>query len=205
MGTLLDLLASMIFAGALLMIALDANSAARETQDKYAGDLYVQEALMEVTSIIESEFRNMGFGVPDTAATIVYAAPESISFRTSLDGTGTTIDVVSYYVGTTAELASTQNELDRPLYRTQNGSSPMLVGVVTIFSLRFIDYNKNIMTTPVSAINLKNIQEIEITLEVQNPYARFREAGTVQAGQRNAIYSSSLWQQTRLASQNFKR
>ena len=195
----------MIFGGALLMIALNANSAARETQDKYAGDLYVQEALMEVTSIIESEFRNMGFGVPDTAATIVYATPGAISFLTSLDGSGTMIDTVRYYVGTTTELASTQNELDRPLYRTQNGSSPMLVGVVTIFSLRFIDYNKNVMTTPISAINLKNIQEIEITLEVQNPYAKFRDAGTVRSGERNALYSSSLWQQTRLASQNFKR
>jgi hypothetical protein len=205
MGTLLDLLGSIIFGGALLMIALDANSAARETQDKYAGDLYVQQALTEVVSGLESEFRNMGFGVPDTAATILDATPESIAFVCNLNGTGVGIDTVRYFVGTTSELLGTQNELDRPLYRRENSSIPSMVGVVTIFTLKYIDYNKHVMTTPVSGIDLKNIQTIEITLEVQNPYATYRSAGTVQSGERNALYSSSLWQQTRLASQNFKR
>jgi hypothetical protein len=205
MGTIIDLLGSMIFGGALLMIALDANSAARETQDKYAGDLYVQRALTEVVSGVESEFRNMGFGVPDTAATIVDAKPESITFVYNVDGTGAGVDTVRYYVGTVSELASTQNELDRPLYRTQNGGAPSMVGVVTIFNLKYIDYNKAVMTPPISAVNLKSIQTIEITLEVQNPYASYRTAGTVQSGERNALYSSSLWQQTPLASQNFKR
>jgi hypothetical protein len=205
MGTLLDLLGSIIFGGALLMIALDANSAARETQDKYAGDLYVQQALTEVVSGVESEFRNMGFGVPDTAATIIDANAESIAFVSNLDGTGVGVDTVRYFVGTASELLGTQNELDRPLYRRQNSLTPSMVGVVTIFSLKYIDYNKSVMTLPISSINLKSIQTIEITLEVQNPYATFRSAETVQSGERNALYSTSLWQQTRLASQNFKR
>ncbi len=205
MATLLDLISSIIFGGALLLIALDANNAAQETRDKYAGDLCVQQALTDVVACLESEFRNMGFGVPDTAATILDAQTESITFLYNVNGTGVGVDTVRYFVGTTAELGGTQNELDRPLYRVQNGSAPSMVGIVTVFSLKYIDYNKTEMATPISFLDLKNIQTIEITLEVQNPYADYRTVGTVQAGERNALYSSSLWQQTRLASQNFKR
>ena len=42
-------------------------------------------------------------------------------------------------------------------------------------------------------------------MEVQNPYALYRPQGMVAAGERNALYSTSYWQQTRLASQNFRR
>ncbi len=205
MGTILDLLGSMIFGGALIMIAVDANGAATETQAQYAGDMCVQESLTDLVTGVESEFRNMGFGVQDTTATILSATTSSITFLTCLDGTGTHIDTIRYSVGTPDELPGTQNELDRPLYRSQNTSPTASVGVVTIFSLKYIDYNKNVMSSPVDVSNLRNIQTIEITVEVQNPYAQYRDPTQVQAGERNALYSSSLWQQTRLASQNFKR
>jgi hypothetical protein len=42
-------------------------------------------------------------------------------------------------------------------------------------------------------------------MEVQNPYALYRPPGMVMAGERDALYSTSYWQQTRLASQNFRR
>jgi hypothetical protein len=42
-------------------------------------------------------------------------------------------------------------------------------------------------------------------MEVQNPYAMMRSKEQVMGGERNALYSSSLWQQTRLASQNTRR
>lgn len=205
MGTILDLIGSLIFGGALMMIIIDANGAATETQQQYSGDMAVQQALTDVVGGVESEFRNMGFGVSDTAATILAATQTSIAFLTSLDGTGTTIDTIRYWVGSTDELLSTQNELDRPLYRSQNGGPGVSVGAVTTFSLKYIDFHKDSMATPVTGVALRNIQTIEITVEVQNPYAEYRESGTVQAGERNALYSSSLWQQTRLASQNFKR
>lgn len=205
MSTILDLIGSLIFGGALMMIIIDANGAATQTQEQYAGDMTVQRELTDVVGGVESEFRNMGFGVADTAATILNATASSITFLSSLDGSGTHIDTIRYWVGTSDELLSTQNELDRPLYRSQNGGSDISVGIVTTFSLKYIDYNKDSMATPVVGTDLRNIQTIEITIEVQNPYAEYREAGTVQTGERNAYYSSSLWQQTRLASQNFKR
>lgn len=205
MGAILDLIGSIVFGGVLLLIILDANSNAIETQGKYAGDVAVQEALTSIVQGVEAEFRNIGFGVADTAASILKADSTTVTFLTCLDGSGTHIDTVSYWLGSTSELSATQNELDRPLYRNLNGSSFTSVGVVTIFSLKYLDYHKNIMSSPVASSSLKNIREVEITIEVQNPYAEFLQQSTVNAGERNALYSSSLWQQTRLASQNFKR
>lgn len=205
MATIIDLLGSMIFGGALLLIILDANGNAIETQGKYAGDVAVQEALTGVIQRVEAEFRNIGFGVADTARSILVADSTSVTFLTCLDGSGTHIDTVSYSLGSTLELAMTQNELDRPLYRRQNSEPRGSVGTVTIFTLKYIDYHKSIIPTPVASASLKNIQEVEITVEVQNSNAEFRDQASLGAGERNALYSSSLWQQTRLASQNFKR
>ena len=205
MGTILDLIGSMIFGGALLLIILDANSNAIETQGKYAGDVAVQEGLTSIVQGVEAEFRNIGFGVADTATSILNADSTSVTFLTCLDGSGTHIDTVHYWLGSTSELSATQNELDRPLYRSQNGLSRASVGAVTIFSLKYIDYHKSIIPCPVASSSLRNIQEVEITIEVQNPNAEYRDQSMVNAGERNALYSSSLWQQTRLASQNFKR
>jgi hypothetical protein len=52
---------------------------------------------------------------------------------------------------------------------------------------------------------LNEIHVVEVTMEVQNPYAIYRPRDQVQAGERDALYSTSLWQQTRLASQNSRR
>ena len=205
MATIMDLLGSMVFGGALLLIMLDANGNAIETQGKYAGDVAVQEALTGVIQRVEAEFRNIGFGVADTASSILSADSTSVTFLTCLDGSGTHIDTVRYWLGSTSELSATQNELDRPFYRSQNGAARASVGAVTIFTLKYIDYHKSIIPTPVPYASLKNIQEVEITVEVQNPVAEFRDQSVVGAGERSALYSSSLWQQTRLASQNFKR
>jgi hypothetical protein len=205
MSTLLDLLTSAAFGGALLLIILEANATAVETQGQYAGDMAVQEMLTSVVQGFEGEFRNMGFGVADTAASILSADSSTITFRTCLDGTGTHVDTVCYWVGSTNEMSATQNELDRPLYRKINHSAREIIGAVTTFSLKYIDYNKQILPSPVASTSLRNIQTIEITVEVENPYAQYRMQGTVGAGERNALYSSSLWQQTRLASMNLRR
>jgi hypothetical protein len=205
MGVLVDLIGSMIIGGALLLIVLDANNNALEVQQKYAGDAQVQEGLTGIVQVLESEFRNIGFGLADTAVNILSADTASMTFLTCLDGSGTHIDTLHYWLGSASEMTSTQNELDRPLYRSQNSQAKACVGVVTLFALRYIDYQKNTIPTPVVSTSLKSIQEIEITVEVQNPFAQYRDQPMVQSGQRSALYSNSLWQQTRLASQNFKR
>jgi len=204
MQSILDLLGSIFFGGAMLSIILGANDIASENQSVYNGDLLVQEMLVQTAYLVEGEFRNMGVGVPDNGQIVLAADTSAISFLYDTDRNGTP-DTVVYTMGTTADMAGTQNPNDRPLFRRVNTGNRARVGVVTTFRLRYLARTGEVLATPVAANRLSEVHSVEITMEVQNPYAILRDAGMVRPGERAAMYSSSLWQQTRLASQNFRR
>ena len=188
------------------MIILNANEIAVENSIKFNGDELVQEMLVSTARLIEGEFRNMGFGVPDSVQkTVMYADTSRISFLCDLGRDGGVIDTVKYRIGPSSELLKTKNELDRYLYRRINTQTELKVGVVTIFKLRYLTLAGDTLPTPVASDQLSEIHVVEVTMEVQNPYAISRQAALVHAGERTALYSSSLWQQTRLASQNSRR
>jgi hypothetical protein len=204
MQYVLDYIAAAILGAALLFIIINANDTAAESHSVYNGDALVQEMLVQTAYLLEGELRNMGVGVPEDQQTILFADTSRLRFLYDLNRDGTP-DTVQYYEGTTAEMAGTQNELDRPLYRTVNNSTPLVVGAVTVFRFRYLTRLGEVLTTPVIAARLTEIHSVEITMEVQNPYAMMRSKEQVMGGERNALYSSSLWQQTRLASQNTRR
>jgi hypothetical protein len=206
MGTMLDLMLSVILGGILMMIVLDANEIAVENQSVYNGDMLVQEMLTSVAQVVEGEIRNMGFGVPEKDAGILYADTSRIIFLTDLSRSGVSLDTIQYLLGDTLDLAYTQNELDRLLYRRVNSQPVTQIGAVTLFHLSYITKSGEVLTTPVTPSRLTEIHVVEVTIEVQNPHAMTRRSGeNIGAGERTALYSSSLWQQTRLASQNSRR
>jgi len=204
MGSLIDYLGSLIFGGAILGIILNANDIASENQSIYNGDMLVQEMLIQTAHLVEGEFRNMGVGVPENESAVLAADSTGIAFLYDIDRNGVP-DTVQYRVGSPASMPGTQNELDRPLYRRVNSGPVATVGVVTQFRLLFMDRHGITLPLPVPATKLSEIHTVEITMEVQNPYATLRPQGSVQSGERDALYSSSLWQQTRLAAQNSRR
>lgn len=204
MAAILDIISSMVFGGVLLILVLTAHDNAIENQSTHHSDMLVQEMLTGTAQLVEGEFRNMGFGVPESQTTILSADSSRISFLCDLDHNGV-VDSISYILGDTTELLDTQNELDKYLYRSINGSSPAQVGVVTIFKLQFFARSGEQLPTPVQSDRLSEIHVVEVTMEVQNPYGLYRSPDQVHAGERDALYSSSLWQQTRLASQNSRR
>lgn len=204
MTALIDVISSMIFGGTLFLIILTANDVAYETQSTHNGDMLVQELLTNTAQLVEGEFRNMGYGVPEREPSIRYADQTAVSFLTDVDRDGT-VDTVKYSLGDILELADTENELDRFLKRQVNNGPVMNVGAVTVFRLAYLTREGTLLPLPVPLTRLPEINMVEVTMEVQNPYAPSREAGMVRSGERNALYSSSLWQQTRLASQNTRR
>lgn len=205
MGFILDLLLSVIIGAAVLLTVLNANDIAMENTTLYNGNMLVQEMLISTAQVIEGEFRNMGFGVPQNAASVVNADTSRISFLIDLDRNGSSIDTITYHAGGTGELTSTPNKLDRFLHRTVNGTYTGKVGVVTIFRLKYFARSGEPIPTPVASDRLTEIHVVEVTMEVQNPHAIARRANEIGVGERDALYSSSLWQQTRLASQNTRR
>jgi len=204
MSALLDIIGSLLFGGTILMIILTANEIAAETQATHSGDMLVQELLTNTAQLVEGELRNMGFGVPEREQTIMRAEESRIHFLSDIDRNGV-VDTVKYSVGDTTELADTQNEIDRLLKRQINGEINMSVGAVTVFRLRYLTREGAMLSTPVPLDRLAEIHMVEVSMEVQNPYAPCRDREMVGAGERTALYSSSLWQQTRLASQNTRR
>jgi len=204
MQYLLDYLASVILGSALIFIMISANDTVAENHSLYNGDMMVQEMLVQTAYLLEGELRNMGVGIPETDQSVLAADTSRIRFLYDLDRNGTP-DTVQYYVGTANQMIDTPNELDRPLYRQVNGASPLVVGAVTVFRLKYITRSGDNLPTPVISTSLSEIHSVEITMEVQNPFAMMRTPEQVKAGERIALYSSSLWQQTRLASQNTRR
>jgi hypothetical protein len=204
MADFLDYLSAILMAGMLTINVLSVHQNANEVYSTYQGDMNVQEMLVTTVQMLEGEFRNMGYGVPENERTVLSADTSSITFLIDLDRNGSAVDTLRYSMGPTSELGYTQNEMDRYLYRTVNGGSAMKVGVVTTFRLRFISNSGDVIPTPVPTDRLSEIHEVEITLEVQNPYAMYNN-GVTGSGNRSALFSSSYWQQTRLASQNSRR
>lgn len=205
MSSLMDIIYAMLFGGTLFIIVLNANDIAAENQSTFHGDMMVQQMLTSTAQLVEGEFRNMGFGVPEKTVTVKYADTSSIAFLSDLGRDGGVIDTIRYSLGATSELSSTQNELDRQLYRQVNGERPMVVGIVTTFRLSYHTKGGEVLSMPVASDRLSEIHVVEVTMEVQNSNALARKSGEVKEGERSALYSSSLWQQTRLASQNSRR
>jgi len=195
----------MMLGGTLMLIVMNANEIVSENQSVYNGDMLVQEMLTSAAQIIEGELRNMGFGIAENQSAIAQADTSSLTFLIDLRNGGSPIDTVRYILGPVTDLSHTQNTLDRYLYRRENSDETRPIGVVTVFHLDYTTRSGERLTSPVDPGRLIEIHVVEVTMEVQNPYAMLRRTNEVTPGERDAMYSSSIWQQTRLASQNSRR
>lgn len=205
MATLLDIIMAMFIGSVLLLSIFNANFLMYEHSTVLNGDVLVQELLIQTAQIVEGEFRNMGVGVKEEQATVLMALDTAIIFLSDVDRNGTP-DTIRYFLGPTSELSQTQNSMDRFLHRKLNNNPTQSIGIVTQFRLRYFSHGQiDTLVPPVSNSDLKMIKIVEISLEVQNPYALYRDPRDIKPGERDALYSSSYWRQTRLASQNFNR
>jgi hypothetical protein len=214
---MIDIISSMVLGGVILMIVLNANVVIVENNSIFSGDLLVQQLLISTTQIVESEFRNMGYRVDGDSLIIQKAESTAVWFLTGNPYTAS-IDTIKYFILTPESVAvndayvqNTQNELDRFLYRQKNNESSWGVGVVTFYRLRYYALKSETdsvlkeLVFPISMNDMSRITAVEIELEVQNPYALFKRTDDPTYDERNALFSSSMWRQTRLTSQNLRK
>lgn len=204
MASVLDILISIIFGGALIVILLTATGLLNDNVATTYGDRLVQESLIAISQQVEGDFRNMGFAVPDSQLVVLIAESTRVRFRIDLPPFGS-IDTLTYSLGDPSELASTPNEQDRYLYRERGNGPREVVGIVTNFGLGYINSQQARLYFPVSDSLLRTIRQVEINLEVQNPSAPYRSRDMIGEGERDALYSSIAWKQTRLAMENLDR
>jgi hypothetical protein len=201
MSVMLDLIMSSFLGGVITMIILNANFVIKDTWARFNNDYIVQQMLISNAQIVECEFRNMGCGLDVTQNSIITAMDTCIEFQMALrPEPDYPISRIKYYTGPTSELASTENPKDKFLYRRQDGGAPQRVGLVSQFSLRYFNFAGDSIETPISDPDtLGTIRIIELTMEVQSPFASTIDPD----GKRN--FELALWKQTRLASQNLNR
>jgi hypothetical protein len=206
MPALLDVVFSMILGLTILLIIINANVVVGEGWFAFNNDVLVQQMLISTATLLEGELRNIGYNVPKgeqlSTGVILYAGVDSLEFATDLRNDNCSqpgIDIITYFLGPAGEM-NYQNEMIRVLYRKVNDCAPFGVGLVTHFELKYFNALGDTLALPL--IEPGNVYMIEIEMEVQSPHGVYREPGSVQEGERDAVYATSLWRQTRLASKN---
>jgi len=206
----LDIIASSLTFGTLLLMAIRVNGTVSESVQMYNGDLLVQSNIITVVSMIEYDFRKIGYcadptQLPDPTQAIIYADSTSIKFYTDLStpaypyGDGV-LDIVYYYVGPTSELSMTPNPNDRILYRVVNNAPPKGANLgVTEFNLMYFSAFGDTLKFPITSPG--QIWAMQITIQVQNSAAETLVYNTAKF---DTQYSQAFWRQVRLVSQNLK-
>jgi hypothetical protein len=202
-STLLDILGSTVIGALLLLILFRINDTALQNSLSHAGELQVQEGLVEAVSVIEYDFRKMGYcenweALANPSNSIIYADTSKISFLTDLptsygaEGDGI-VDTLHYFTGPTSELSETDNPNDRLLYRVVNSATPVGSNIgITKFHLTYYDSFGNEIPTPITYPTTGSIYTLQIDLELQSVYAYKNN------------YNSVFWRQIRLAARNLR-
>ncbi len=203
-STIIDILGSSLIGGMLLLILLRLNDAGVQNTYTYGGELIVQQNLVDLVSLLEHDFRKIGYcaeweKLANPLEYIVSADSSSITFLTDVDSDGN-VDTMSYYTGPTSELANTPNPRDRLLYRVVNNESPKGANLgVTEFKLVYYDALGNEIPSPVTSPSLINTMEINIKVEDVYGYDTANPNKDT-----TDMYASAFWRQIRLVARNLK-
>lgn len=209
--TILDLIASTMVFGSLLIIVLRINMGVAENLQMYQGDLLVQQNLVEITKLLEYDFKKIGYckdptKISNPSLAIRYADSTKIifytDFPTTLNPKGDgNLDSLTYYVGPTSEANATPNTRDRLIYRVENDATPIGVNLgITQFELKFLDAFKDTLPSPVTNCGL--IQYMQITIQVENLAAS--DTLNVNLARFDRPYQTAFWRQVRLVAKNLR-
>jgi hypothetical protein len=171
MDSHLALVGGVVIGGIFLLSLVGFQADLRDHSFVNTNDLIVQQIALDVTELLESDFRQIGLGVDSLV--VASAGANSISYYADLGGDGA-VDLVTYSVSNLDAAAETPNPRDKILYRVVNGATQVNSAIgVTDFRLRY--FGRNGSETNV----LAEIKTIEITLEMESTipydgkYARF--------------------------------
>jgi len=207
MQVVIDLIASTVIFGWLFLIALTTKTANNEDLQVNQGELLCQENLVELTKLLEYDFRKIGYckepdKLPNPALAILLADSSKIKFLTDLDLDGSgpdgNLDSLYYYLGPAGTMPNNPNT--RILYRVVN-NQPAYGSNLGVTSFRLTYYNQfnDTIATPVPAAKLQTIYSVQISLSVQNVVANaLQETAPI-----NQQFQTAFYMQRRLAVVNY--
>ena len=136
MAYLLDIIGAAILGGIVILMVIGINLQITATSSDTLNNTLTQRDAVVSSQILEYDFYKIGYRI--SGEKIAIADSSEIKYYTDLDDDGTA-DTIYYYVGTTAEMSSTMNPNDKPIYRVENNDPPYISSVVTEFRLAYVD------------------------------------------------------------------
>lgn len=179
MNGMLDVVASMVVGGIILMMLLGFNATINEGAANQFFKTNVQSKLTAITDIMEYDLRKIGYGLKDTNY-FVYADSSRMDFRGDLNNDGT-IDTVKLYLGTARD-SSKVNPRARILYRKFGAGAAQGINLaITQFKLCFYDkLGTPITSNPVASPEKIKSVRVSLSIESDAPY--------------NQQYSGACWE-----------
>ncbi len=197
-STLLDIMGSLIIGGMLMLNMMRAFNNTSQQSAQFTSEYMVQRNLVELTSMLEYDFRKIGYqrgqeNLAYAANALKSVAKEKIEFYADLDNNGSQ-ETVEYSVGSKSALTKTPNPDDLPFFRKINGAG-VSNGSYGIVELRFeyFDYTGGLLSLPIS--NLGTIATISITVTCESPFFN---------AQQENYNATAYWKQIRLAIPNLR-
>lgn len=172
MGSLLDIIGSLLIFGLVLLMTLQLNVFTLEKNTQSAFRTMNQETISGSESytglggILEGDLAKIGVG--DTVSpSVMIADSTQLKFRGDLDGNGA-VDSLRYYVTTPASIPAGGNPNLKYFYRRQNAESGS-AGWYGVSSVKFLylDNMGRTIPTPVAANALSSIRSVRVKLMVE--------------------------------------
>ena len=173
----IDIVGSLILAGLFLLNLLRFQGNDVQSKQESRDDIVAQQNLVSIVNLFEEDFRRIGYCANRDsmiAPVVTNAGPDYITLKTDLIASGSpegdgTVDSVGYWLG--EYVLDTPNPRDRMLYRRENNSSWKGSSLgVTYLDFKYLKYNGDTLSRPVTGDKLKEICGIQVTLRVENLY-----------------------------------
>ncbi len=190
--TLIDLLASAVIAGFLLLMVHHSNERINETLFTSGNDLVVQTHLVNLVNVMQTDLRRIGYckdqmKIPDVSKALLSADVHGLTFLTDVDDDGE-VDTVQYSIGTPDDLTGTPNPRDMMLYRRVNGSTIAMSIGMTKFDFTYFDIRDAELVFPVLSTDDVHSLQINLQLESTFPY--------------DDSFAYTAWRQLRMKTRN---
>lgn len=199
-STILDIIGSVVVAGTLLLVGLRLNASANETSAVYLGNYILQTDITALVQLLESDFSKIGYcrewqKIPEPSKSIRIAEANRIRFWADIENKGT-VDSLTYYLGSPAELTATPNPHDRYLYRQMNNAQPLRVGRVTQFLLEYFDAENDPLVFPIT--EPRKVYYMQMTIKIESPEPHEQQSLN------DSTQYEVCWKQLRLVTKNLK-
>lgn len=197
-STLLDIMGAIMIGGILMLNMMRVYFNTSETSTQYVSEFMVQESLVDFTTMLEYDFRKIGYvkgqeNLSHAAQAIKTADKHKLVFYADIDNSGDQ-EEIEYSVGDSTQLTNTPNIHDVPFFRKVDGSGAGIgsYGIVE-FQLEYFDYSGIKLKTPVT--NLGAVSTISITVSCESPFYSEVERD---------LNARAYWKQIRLAIPNLR-